>query len=1293
MPKTKAERLKDYLFESDDIRERIEKLSKIALNEAFLEEDERDELSKAYESIFSPTVEVEGEKYIDTETALKNYEIFRTFTEERRIAKGKSVVKWQRFFDKRDGEKPGPYGRNKNIERALSASFYMEDDMMVGGMGGQITGVANNENIPKMPDKSDPQMFIVSHTIQNPSFGLGLEGEEKAYYSIGLQNDPEAMEKSERKFLQKVLSEKHMRDYPRPWYTKEEQEEFFKLMEFDHSPESEAGKALLSGYENAELPENMEELINSNPETYMDYERFRPAYGVYVLSELSKDKTLDEIMAQKPTRSELRSCEEIITQATKDPGEGNELAKLAKAGGQKLLTYRNEQLIDKVRGDKTGTFLDRYIDVCKAVNKLTEFKAISNEAYIYRDLKLSIITSKEDYELGKGLFAEVEENFDVAYEGIKVGKLLSKEEEATLLEGGFLSSATTRGSSILSSTYIFNLLQNQPADVSKGYSKEISRGAGAKYLDFMKENVVFKPGALSEPIDDKEALGKAVKNHAEFYRKWAEFNATQFVLDDYTDMKKVKRDMGKIHFLYNSFIDCSQNSETLRGHFKEDFVKAFGGEEAYNRMTGALDSMQAIAKTLFIAADTSQPLIDRVTARLYLEKQKKAGVELKGKNALQLDPNFFSMKDSTDFKFAVASLLDDLPNRELEKIAEKGIVSDDLWKKIDEAVLDFKGGPEAVEGEKVQIDKIKEDMQATADILGVPYQRKSKDDLSTGFEEVGVFGKFSPELRAAFSQKGKDYKAYMEVFAEFKGKNPDKMLPGLDERSVFEFISFTEDKSASEEEKRAYAKNFCEKFFGSESERKAILDKVFSEVDNFSFQNYDLSCLSGKDTGERGKDNLTASERSFINLSTMVHMEQSLRLARRSLAPYFEERYPSLSDTMKLTSTLNEFRDCDKQFSKTFMFNNLSYNLYENREWSPDYGEEYWHGKTAVANDLADKRTKIVNGASPESCDSVVKLHLKPLEDEEKRNENNSYLAENIADTSQKSSVGYQVWDKLDLSEYDAIYIDGKRALDYIEQTKKPGEMEMDSVGKLIGSGEHRIDVVQFSIDKKGDVVPFVQTIEPFDANVAPLYKNDPDRESRVSRVRSDILWRMGKNRNFSNFMDAQSMHLSDKQFETLSGKYKANPEPEESIEDLGKRLSGELSGIDHWYHKNSTLFKNVLEALKTPNDPETIVEACNAYIGKYYGENDDFKRSTELGNDRMQKICEIKGIFKDIAKKAPKLAKVEEKVVDHGKGSEQMNLSAVEKEEGKGKPVEVVHPVKTGEKTTEIENEIEGPK
>lgn len=980
-----------------------------------------------------------------------------------------------------------------------------------------------------------------------------------------------------------------------------------------------------------------------------------PKYDVYkriaILKKLSEGKLLNEIEVSQADISEAA----VIYEGCENRKPSPEMKAIITGSGKMLGQSKNNAFSANNPEEEK-----KYIENCKF---LTQFKNdLDFTAGEWAEISIRIPENENEYfvgtyELYLGKLAHA------SYETKEENGLIDKETQKTLAAAGFLQTATTRQSSYGANAYAHKLINTPKENRPQGYDVEFAKGAGKDYLDFLKGKVIFDE--QQKPIRDDENLKKNTIEQGAFYKKWAEMLAKES-FEDFTDINKI-RDQKVIErglFLESMSIEFSQNSEDIRNSkpLKDYFMEGFGGVEYYDRLTDVLGPLQTIGMAVDCVNNSNMEPYKKAANLCFLMIAQEKGGSLKGKNVLTIDPEIWDFQRYSLFSNNLALEFKSMPMKELDELLKTGQMSKEMKEHMLENFesLSVLVNPNCVEEQK----KLQEELLTEEEISEA--RKRVPKYAENPFEKMDIEKvKFSEAFIKVEEQARDNFETIRKTLGEFKKNHPNMGVSGFkkgakkdenyvgnsfDTRNLIDFVSLLSDPGWSEEQLKEFTNDFCTKFLSSKEERYKLLDKIYDKFDTSRLENYDLSCLSGNDKGTKDSDGLTRSERDLIDFQQVCRAEQTFRTTRYGFIDYFANRYGSFEKANEYMITAQKLFVSTNVMSKIYQLNDIQLTTLESQmHMDLAVGDKYTKTSMKVINTLSDIQKKMLSGEiEPEDYNSVVKLGYK-MEDNPKDCEKQCSEISSCIQSATNSMVTLNaVKTTLNLRDLDTLYIDGIRAYEYLDPLRRENpytESHGQVLDRVMSEGKHRFENIGLGIDKEGNLTPIVQTVEPFDND---FYKEDPGREARVKQVREDINNRLGPNKRFYNYMTANSFDLDEEHFDDIIDKYrqmdkekaaalkaegklpeKTETVPKKSFEEKLNTLKGELSSIDTWYHRNSTEFKNTLEALES-QDKKKIVDACTAYINKYVKQDQSFRRRTDLGNARLAKIMEIKCAVKD---------------------------------------------------------------
>lgn len=228
---------------------------------------------------------------------------------------------------------------------------------------------------------------------------------------------------------------------------------------------------------------------------------------------------------------------------------------------------------------------------------------------------------------------------------------------------------TTRKPSVMSNVFAFKLIQNpqitpkEVVDHVENYSDALN-----EYIQFEKENPVFENYSLSVPLLDENKRKESLKNQADFYKKWYEYN-NSFTLGNVKDPAYIRENMNVFAFMSGSLINCSQNEGSLIHYMGEEYFAAFGGRKLHGELVDSNRQYINVVKNLALINDSNAEMHFRAAAKMYIDLvaddiSNKKVTELKGE---YLNPFF-----STNYVTAVAQELSGADAAKLRDYVENG---------------------------------------------------------------------------------------------------------------------------------------------------------------------------------------------------------------------------------------------------------------------------------------------------------------------------------------------------------------------------------------------------------------------------------------------------------------------------------------------------------------------------------------------------------------------------------------------------------------------------------------------
>lgn len=1295
MPKTRIERMQDYLNESKSLSEKLEKLGTICADDEVLTQDEKNLVTKTIQDIFIPTKEVNGERVFDKEKALENIKEMHRFKADYVAKRGQERVMWLSYFDKKDGPNISENGRNENINRAIEMSNMSGNFLIFNAMTGALPGLFNSTLPPMDGSPENTEEFLKSEVFRDVGSVDFTNEEQEIYYSIG------AMEPKKLKKLspeQKEADTKLFNEYNNyaqtffangnnaPWLNEEEIKQF---------TETKSGKKVTYDknvidpimYEvSTYREENIKADYEKNLSTFMDPDRYNTSRRIAIFKQLSEGKKISEI---KVSADDIKAAGVLYDQC--QDGQISEEINDFMADAIKYLKVSRVETIEAGDKEKTAEF----IKVCEDLSHFHE--GFDVDAKDWGRIRSYLVTNEAEF-VGISFLPETTNMVKNEYGLSKDEVSLSPADQKTLKQGGFLSNAVDRKSSLAFNAYAYKLLSMPEDQRPRGYDPKLAEGCGKEYKDFMSSYPVF--GAGGKPLADKDKLRENVKKQAEFYRQWGEMLAKE-PLEDFTNPEKLKdpKVIERALYLNQMAIEFSQNSEDIRQ--KEEtaklFYESFGGKEYYDRLTDVVSLHQSFGLAVSTYINPEKDISSRAAALSYLERAGEKGGSVEGKTVMDVDPELFSFTNCYDFIPMAMSEFVNLNSTEVTNYVEKGKVVKGVKKNVEE-IYDSLKDEKASDLRKSQV-KLKKEMSGEKwtlvdEALSTPDNNSLKYDEDP-FKKMDIEKyKFSENFVKAIDNLNEEVMMYGKTIDDLRANSPDIRYVGLkngrfsekknvtfDYRNLTDYCNLLVDPAWTMEQKKEFTEDFYRRFHTSKEERHKLLDKIYDKLDNFDIRNYDLSCINGTDKGERGADGLTPSERDMIALHKIVRAEQAFRTTRYGFEDYFENRYNTMEKELEVErrgqNLASVIQPMDSYFAKN---NRVFFDLRE--QMYPDFPHmRYTQSRVALMKNVTDMQSKLISGEiEPEACNSVMKLGYTLPTDKNEKEGAGMEISGQIQSMSKNTSLGDRLKEVYMFDNFGTFYIDGIRASEYLEPLREGYDTLDDTLNKVMQEGKHRFETVTFGISKEGNITPIIQTVEPFDNN---FYKEDPGREGRVGKIREDMNRRLGPNKKYYDVLNHNDFGMNKETFEKEQNKFKSNsvPEPAPSFDEEVNRLKGELKAIDTWYHRNSKEFKNVLEALENPSDTKKLIEASEAYINRYVKEDNSFQRRTDLGNARISKIMEIKCLAKDkeFEDKNKVFENISKRKTERQKqGKESSNIDVIVKEDQKEKE-------KTGEKIKKI--------
>lgn len=1308
MPKPRIERMKDYLNEGKSLREKLEKIGAICADDMNLYDDEKALISDTLRDIFVPTKEENGVKVFDKEKAAENIGELQRFKADLVAKRGQERVMWLRYFDKKDGTNISVDGRNENINRAIDMSNMSGNFLIFNAMSGAITGLFDGELPPMDGSPDNTEEYIKTEVFRQPDEKDFVNEGQEIYYKIGSMESKKLKEVSPE---QKEADKKLFGEYNNfvqsffsngnnaPWYNDEEIKEIIekqsgKQVTYDKNVIDPIMSEVMS------YPEvNIKEEYDKHLTTFMEPDKYDTCRRLAVFKQISEGKKLGEI---KVGPNDIEAAQTMYDKC-KNGQMSQEIADIL-ADSVYRLQEINMAIAKETDKEKINEFL-------KMGKDLAEFhKGFDMDARDWGRTRNHIIADENEF----NVFAKASSVYEMArnmYEIPAGSNRLDSKDQDVLAHGGFRNTALDRMSSVGYTAYTYKLLNTPNENRPNGYDPEFAKGCGREYVDFMAKYPVFEKEGKT--IADKDKLKENVKKHAEFYKKWGEMLAKE-PLEDFTDPEKLRdpKVIERAMYLNQMAIEFSQNSENLRSNKETGamFMESFGGEEYYERLTNVVGLHQTLGLSVMTYANPQKDISSRAGALSFLAMCKQKGGSLEGKTVMDLDPALYSYSKCEMFTAASISSFQNLSSTEVTDYLNKGKIPGGAKKSVED-IFNSYDDEKAPETRNNQM-RLKKELSGKKwtlldEALATPDEKRSPKYAENPFEQFKTDTKLSDEFVKTSLKSGDDMETMLDAVVEFKKAHSnaeiadfhaegDDVSKGFDDRNIPNFVRLLARPGMSNEELKEFTRDVCEKLYFSKEEREKILDKVYDKLDNFDVRNYDLSCLNGTDKGKKGPDGLTPSERDLYEFQKVVLAEQAFRTTRYGFRDYFSRRYNTLDKIAERNAKSQSLMSFTAAVTSLYTANNLNFTTLKKSYMELEAADKYTHERIGLISSVTDIQNKMLKGEiENDKCNLSVKLGYQPKKDSKGEVISNKDIYDELQSAAGASVVGVSVGEAYGRKDYENVYIDGIRATEFAEPLQKEGENIQSTISRLATNGKHRIEMVNFGIDKEGNIAPIIQTIEPYDTD---FYKSDEGRESRIERIREDVAKKLGPEKKVSDVLTGNAFDVTPECFENMSegikGKSVQNNEKQLSFEEEIKKLQGELKSIDTWYHRNSKEFKDTLEALNHPEDTKGLLNACNAYINKYVKENESFERRTDLGNARISKITEIKCLvkdkeFEDKNKVFEGISKRKQERVN--KGKENVKLGTLLKEEQKESGVKTKEIGKTEiEKRTVEKKDIE---
>ena len=230
-------------------------------------------------------------------------------------------------------------------------------------------------------------------------------------------------------------------------------------------------------------------------------------------------------------------------------------------------------------------------------------------------------------------------------------------------------SINTRADSILANANMYALFTNDKLTISDLVYKNKECGSVLKnYVEFAKANPVVQTSENHARIPDEKQYKASVKAHAEYYRKWYEFN-DNFVIGNVADPEERRARIHEYEFMRSSLINCSQNEQTIRNHAGADYYEAFGGRQYYEEITERAAGYQSIIKCITTIDNPSAATYVRTANAVYIDLVKD---DINGKKLSQIGTGMTASAFSEAFTMLLSTRFQEVPESKLRDYLENG---------------------------------------------------------------------------------------------------------------------------------------------------------------------------------------------------------------------------------------------------------------------------------------------------------------------------------------------------------------------------------------------------------------------------------------------------------------------------------------------------------------------------------------------------------------------------------------------------------------------------------------------
>lgn len=1290
MPGTKAERFEQYLLEPKDVNERMRRLLTYTVDRRNLSDEELDVYDKVFKDTFAPSTVINGEKIPDINTLSVNIRAYREEEAKLRVEKGREVIKWLKYYDQKDKEEQKDVqrderGKNLNINKAIWTLSRNSTEAGISYFNSSLVGMCNEWDDVKKISEGKTAKDLVSEVVLRSYYPEYFSKEEEELYvlSILAPEGEEPKHISDNLLLHEELSS--LQSEGRPWYTEEENKEFRKQNEdfleahkdiYDPKKCEEAEKVVES-VKNTELPDDLDSYLNSDIPTFTNKKEIGNLETLCEMMLFADGKTLPEIENLKPFKFEnLMGAREVSTRGLMaEVGEPSEFVYMVKAAVDKIHDL-NVEMFEKNPFSYNDEKKEKMIEEQAKIQNFLVTQRLGIEDY--SNVKSKLLTSKEDAKIEEVWRDDLSIGYNDAFANHKQGFQKDSSEYFDLLKKNGLD--TDEKSRILSNFYAYKAVGNHSFDPHKPYDNNFVFGSADSYLHFLNENPLDLSDNPSALTDEKNK--EVIKYHARFFRKWTELNVTSFRFEDYSSAKGLKGHENEAALMNSFSKDCVKNKQNILKKYGNEFAEAFGGKEymdAIDDVNSVLENISLGAKTL---ADPEASITEKIAWKYMFTIASAQTGAIKGRNILEINPEPYCVERTSYFLENAKNILGEMTPKDAEAYIKNGSLDPDVSNKLRNLWDKSK--------EKVP-SGLQESRRIVAASLGVPILKGDEKSTKTGLEEALVVPEFSMELKELLKTEGRMpsfSKRY--ISGDYMPHPPVMHGEGMisDIVTVANSVSLLMPPNLSDEQKALFVADRIREINGSKEERYALLDRICEKIDGFSFANYNLDCLTGKDNGKRNQFGFTESENDLMSLIKMTKTADSLVKLEEMCPDYFRERYPSMSSYFEYSGKLAKITSAKECIVSRLRANGIDYeNLSEGEKVISN--DSFSHNQEAsLLSDFVERRNAIFTSRDTFTREGVFRFDVK-----DKDSAVSALMGiENLYTKTKPAGIG----DKIGWKPFSGknLYIDGIRADVYIkpyaDKANHPYEDEERFVlEEFIAEGKHRVETVIPSIDRDGNVIPIVYTIEPMNKDSEKFYEKDPDRAKRLDMVKEDFFRSMGSASQFKSIVTAKEMKIPENVYDAFNEENRPQRTPSAPYNEVAAKHLEELSKIDSWYHKNSQEFKDVKEALKTPDNRQGVLTACDAYINKYFDEKGQYERATDLGNARMHKILEIKAFIiaeNELDVRTAKMKSAQKKEVN----KEQINLFKEESQkDNKGRIPGGV--VKSNKELNEDAHKLEG--